>query len=84
MVVRPTNGGGIADVLTAVVKQVTGALKPSVVVVVATTFTFPILLALLVLLFLVVQHRLDARDPKLRHAPRSAFDTYIAFEEEDR
>ena len=70
--------------LTAVVNQVADALKPGVVAAVATTFTFPIVLALFVLLFLVVQHRLDARDPKLRHAPSSAFETYIAFQEEDR
>ena len=84
-VVQPaTNEGGLADVLNAVVDQVAATLKPGVVAVVASTFTFPILLALLVLLFLLVQHRLDERDPKLRHAPSSAFETYIAFEEEDR
>jgi hypothetical protein len=50
----------------------------------ASTFTFPLALAILVVLYLLVQARLDGRDPKLRYAPASAGETYIAFEEEDR
>ena len=50
----------------------------------AQNFTFPLSLAVLVVLFLLVQGRLDERDPKLRYAPRSAGEAFIAFEEEDR
>jgi hypothetical protein len=77
------SGDLLGDVMAAVVNA-SGVLKPSVAAVVATTFTFPIALAVLVILYLLVQHRLDARDPKLRHAPSSAYETYIAFEEEDQ
>jgi len=51
---------------------------------VAKTFTFPLALAVIVLLFLVLQKRLDDRDPKLRYAPRAAGEAYLVFEEEDR
>ena len=77
------SGDLLGDVMAAVVNA-SGVLKPSVAAVVATTFTFPIALAVLVILSLLVLHRLDARDPKLRHAPSSAYETYIAFEEEDQ
>ncbi len=59
-------------------------VKPEVVATVATTFSFPILLALAVLLFLLVQTRMDARDPKLRSAPLTMDDTLVAFEEDAR
>ena len=71
-------------VLSAVGEQVRTTVKPAVVAAIATTFTFPLALAILVVLYLLVQARLDGRDPKLRFAPTSAGETYIAFEEEDR
>jgi hypothetical protein len=37
---------------------------------------------LAVLLFLIVQDRVDRRDPKLRTAPRTVFDTVVRFKEE--
>ncbi len=49
---------------------------------VATSFGFPMALALAVLLFLLVQGPLDARDPKLRAAPRSMSDTLVEFVDE--
>ncbi|MEP7081597.1 MAG: hypothetical protein ABI841_01330 [Chloroflexota bacterium] len=49
---------------------------------VATTFGFPLALMVAVLLFLVVQDRVDRRDPKLRAAPRTLFDTVVRFKEE--
>ena len=57
-------------------------VKPEAAARVATTFSFPLALALLVVIFLVVQPRLDDRDPKLRSAPRSPSDLMVAFEED--
>jgi hypothetical protein len=53
------------------------------VAIVATTFSFPLALAILVIIFLIVQSRVDSRDPKLRNAPHSAGEVYIAFQQED-
>jgi hypothetical protein len=50
---------------------------------VAGEFTFPLALALAVLIFLVVQHLVDRRDPKLRVAPESARETLVRFEPEE-
>jgi hypothetical protein len=78
-------GGGIIEaVLGAVTQQVQSTVKPAVVAALAQTFTFPLALAAIVLLFLLIQSRLDGRDPKLRYAPRSAGEVYIEFGEEDR
>jgi hypothetical protein len=71
-------------VLGAVGERVRTTVKPAVVAAIASTFTFPLALAILVVLYLLVQARLDGRDPKLRYAPTSAGETYVAFEEEDR
>jgi hypothetical protein len=35
----------------------------------AKTFAFPLLLAILVIVFLLVQHWIDKKDPKLAMAP---------------
>jgi hypothetical protein len=59
-------------------------VRPEVVASVATTLSFPILLAVAVLLFLLIQSRMDARDPKLRSAPLTMADTLVAFEEDAR
>jgi hypothetical protein len=37
---------------------------------------------LIVVFFLVVQPRIDGRDPKLRKAPRTTGETLVQFEEE--
>ena len=58
-------------------------LRPEAALAVATEFTFPLALALAVLLFLVVQDQVDRRDPKLRSAPRHVADTLIRFEPEE-
>jgi len=71
-------------VLSVVAENVRTTVQPEAVAVVATTFGFPLVLAILVVIFLLVQARLDSRDPKLRFAPRSSGEVYIAFEEEDR
>ncbi len=58
-------------------------VKPEAAAVVATTFGFPIALSLAVLLFLVVQSRLDRRDPKLAAETGQTEETLLGFEEED-
>jgi hypothetical protein len=79
------HGGGIFEaVLGAVTQQVQSTVKPAVVAAIAQTFTFPLALAAIVVVFLLIQGRLDGRDPKLRYAPRSAGEAYIEFGEEDR
>ena len=63
--------------------RVAVVVKPAAAAAVATTFSFPLILMMAVLLFLLVQRRLDARDPKLRAAPRSAADSLLEFKDED-
>ena len=82
--VEPDAGNVLSAVLGAVGERVRTTVKPAVVAAIASTFTFPLALAILVVLYLLVQARLDGRDPKLRYAPGSAGETYVAFEEEDR
>lgn len=49
---------------------------------VATSFGFPIALMVAVALFLILQPRLDERDPKLRKAPRTYGELLLPFERE--
>ena len=58
-------------------------VKPAAAAAVATTFGFPLALMIAVAVYLVVQWRVDLRDPKLRAAPGSAAETVVPFEEED-
>ena len=80
--------GGPGDLLGSVIGSIAAGLGPTVqpaaVAAVATTFGFPLALMLAVLLFLVIQSRLDGRDPKLRAAPLTAKDTYLPFDESGR
>ncbi len=69
--------------MSDVAGQVEAAVKPAAVAAVATTFGFPIALMVAVLLFLLIQGRLDGRDPKLRAAPLTAADTTVAFIDEE-
>ena len=80
----PDERGIIEAVIGAVTNQVQSTVKPAVVAALAQTFTFPIALAAIVVMFLLSPSRLDGRDPKLRSAPRSAGEVYIEFGEEDR
>jgi hypothetical protein len=59
-------------------------VKPQAAAAVATTFGFPLVLMMAVLTFLLVQGFVDARDPKLRKAPRSKADVVLEFQEEAR
>jgi len=73
----------IGTVLTGAVGNVGLILRPEAALAVATEFTFPMALALAVLIFLVVQDQVDRRDPKLRVAPQHAADTFVRFEPEE-
>jgi hypothetical protein len=69
-------------VVDDVAKQIRAAVDPVAVVAVASTFTFPLSLMAVVLLFLLVQGRLDGRDPKVRTARRGTADATVPFVEE--
>jgi hypothetical protein len=74
----------LGGVVTGAVGGVGLILQPEAALAVATEFTFPLSLAIAVLLYLVVQDQVDRRDPKLRSAPRHQTDTLIAFEPEEQ
>jgi hypothetical protein len=74
----------IGSFVTGAVGNVAMILRPEAALAVATEFTFPLVLALAVLLYLVVQDQMDRRDPKLRLAPPHQADTLIQFEAEEQ
>lgn len=73
----------VGGVLAAAVEQVSTVVKPEAAALVATAFSFPLILMAAVVCFLIGQGRIDARDPKLRSAPRTPKDLVIGFQEED-
>jgi hypothetical protein len=81
-------GGGPVDAIGGFVRSVADGIAPTVqpaaVAAVAGTFGFPLALMLAVLLFLIVQSRLDGRDPKLRSAPLTTADTFLPYVDEVR
>jgi hypothetical protein len=84
---QPAGHGGPGDLLGAffgsVAERVAPTVQPAAVAAVASAFGFPLVLMLAVVLFLVIQSRLDSRDPKLRAAPLTAADTYLPFADGD-
>ena len=54
-------------------------MKAEAATAVAQTFGFPLALMLAVLLFLMIQGRMDERDPKLRRAPLTTAETTVLF-----
>jgi hypothetical protein len=60
-------------------ERVASTVRPAAVVAVAQAFSFPLILMVAVLLFLIGQWRMD--DPKFRMAPLSRAETTIRFEE---
>jgi hypothetical protein len=83
--IRGLDPGGIAgSVIHEAATSVSTVVKPAAAAAVAATFSFPLVLMFAVLFFLLVQRRLDDRDPKLRAAPRSQAEAWLEFEEEDR
>jgi len=77
-------GTGLAEIISGVAAQIQTTVKPAAAAAVATEFTFPLILMIAVLLFLLVQSRLDGRDPKLRAAPLTAAETILPFRDEDQ
>jgi hypothetical protein len=73
----------LGGVVTGAIGNVGLIIRPEAALAVATEFTFPLALAIAVLLFLVVQDQIDRRDPKLRAAPQHQNDTLIRFEPEE-
>lgn len=69
--------------LEAAIQRVVSAVKPEAAAAVAAAFGFPLILMVAVVCFLVGQGRIDARDPKLRAAPRTRQDTVLIFQNED-
>jgi hypothetical protein len=74
-------GGMVLALVSAATDGTRRIVRPDAAVAVAQSFGFPLVLALLVLLFLIVQGRVDARDPKLRRAPQTQADTLVEFED---
>jgi hypothetical protein len=85
----PGTGGGdpaavvrqaVEDVTDTVVETAAIVVKPSAAAAVATSFSFPLTLTALVVLFLLIQPRVDRADPRLR---ATAADPVVGFEEEE-
>ncbi len=72
----------LGAVVTEVVKSVGSAVKTEAATAVAQTFGFPIALMLAVFAFLLMQGRMDERDPKLRRAPLTGAETTVLFVDE--
>jgi hypothetical protein len=73
--------GFVESIVAGVRDRVVATVRPAAVVAVAEAFSFPLILMVAVLVFLLAQGRMD--DPKFRKAPLSRTDTTVAFEDED-
>jgi hypothetical protein len=73
----------VGGFVAAAAQQVASVVRPEAAIVVASAFGFPLVLMLAVLGFLFGQGRIDARDPKLRTAPRTPRDLVLAFRGEE-
>jgi hypothetical protein len=71
----------VQTIVDGVRQHVAATVRPAAVVAVAEAFSFPLILMLVVLVFLLAQGRMD--DPKFRMAPLTKDDTTIAFEDEE-
>jgi hypothetical protein len=76
--------GAVLAAVSYVVSDVTTVVKPAAAVSVASTFSFPLVLMVFVLLFLFVQPHVDRRDPKLRARRSASVETNLGFQEEDQ
>jgi hypothetical protein len=70
----------VQGIVEGVRERVAATVRPQAIVAVAEAFSFPLVLMVAVLVFLIGQWRMD--DPKFRLAPLSRADTTIVFEEE--
>jgi len=82
--VIPVTGTGLGGMISDVAAQIRTTVKPAAAAAVATEFSFPLILMIAVLVFLLIQSRLDGRDPKLRAAPLTAAETILTFRDEDQ
>lgn len=78
-VVLPEPGLVVQGIVDGVRERVAATVRPEAVAAVAEAFSFPLVLMVAVLIFLVAQWRMD--DPKFRMAPLTKADTTIQFEE---
>ena len=78
-VVLPEAGLVVQTIVDSVRERVAATVRPEAVAAVAEAFSFPLVLMVAVLVFLVGQWRMD--DPKFRMAPLTKADTTIRFEE---
>jgi hypothetical protein len=78
----PHYQGGIEALVSGVVSQGGATVKPAAII--ATTFGFPLILMLAVLFFLLIQSRMDDRDPKLRVAPLTVAEMVLPFRDEEQ
>ena len=76
----PEAGLFVQGLVDGVRERVAATVRPQAIVAVAEAFSFPLVLMVAVLVFLIGQWRMD--DPKFRLAPLSRADTTIVFEEE--
>jgi hypothetical protein len=83
-VAGPQLQNAIGFVFGAAVQQVARVVKPQAAVVVAAAFGFPLILSIAVVLFLLAQGWVDARDPKLRLAPQTAVESVVPFKDEEQ
>lgn len=74
----------ISAVLGAAAQQLARVVKPQAAAVVVVSFGFPLILSIAVVVFLLAQGWFDARDPKLRIAPRNAVETIVPFKDEEQ
>lgn len=74
---------GLGQIWDSAADGIGRAVSPEAAAQVAKTFRFPLALMVAVLLFLIVQDRVDRRDPKLQAAPRTFLDTIVRFKEEE-
>jgi hypothetical protein len=79
-VVLPEPAAIVRNIVNGVSQQVAATVRPAAVAAVAQAFTFPLILMVAVLLFLIAQWRMD--DPKFRMAPLNRAETTISFEDE--
>ncbi len=82
-VAAPEEESAVEQSVRAAVGGVLYMVRPAALVVVATEFTFPLMLALAVLGYLLAQGFVDRRDPKLRGAPQNVVETLLPFRGED-
>ena len=76
--------GVVTNAVAVVTQGVKDVVKPGAAAAVANTFSFPLALMVIVVLFLLVQPKVDRGDPRLRARSAASDEGEIGFEEEDQ